>query len=243
MDESGSGCTERADGEGVPNSSGGVSDSPELLQNPRPPICSQCGSSCGEGDSSSEGPERKGIKRPKIYLQGEKSFQCGACVVASVLDYFGVEPDHINTLYQQLRGEYKHSGDHDNGLFQASLQSWFLRRDWVCIDSNLQGPYEYKEDGKDYYAADNTFKNQRVATWRCIKRMLLDGYLCLLAFNTNYNTGHYAIVYDAFVKKSLHWLRIACSQQGYMEVQALDFLKPGTVQDFLFVKPDNLELR
>lgn len=184
------------------------------------------------------------MKKPRIYLQGEKSFQCGACVVASVLNYFGEEPPSINELYTTIRNEYTYSGNRDNGLITSAVQSYFLRRDWIAIDANLRGPYEYADDSDSKtYAADLTFNNQKVATWRNIKRMLQDGYLCCMAFNTNYNTGHFAIVYDAFVRKNLHWLRIACSQQGYMEVQALDFLKKGAIQDFLFVKPDNLELR
>lgn len=180
-----------------------------------------------------------GMKKPKIFHQPEKSYHCGACASASVLHWFGEEPDPVLTLYKDLRNEERMTGD-NGGLYSTSIQNYFLRKDWVAIVSHTGGPAEYYEDGrrKSYHSETH----QCIATWRVINQMLLDGYLCILEYKTNAGTNHFAVVYDAFIRRNIYWLRLACSAQGYMELQAEDFLK-GTGTSQLFIKPHNNEYR
>lgn len=155
------------------------------------------------------------------------------------MSYFGQEPDPIPTLYKALMAEGGPKSS--DGLYDHCLTSYLQRRDWVAIAATSGTPVEYdNEDGRQLpgHARDH----QRIATWRNIKRMLQDGYLCILSYKTTAATYHFAVVYDAFIRKNMHWLRVACSSQGYMEVQAIQFLdRTGTQQ--IYVKPDDLELR
>lgn len=184
---------------------------------------------------------KKPVKKPKIYHQPEKSFHCGACATATVLHWFGEEPDPILSLYKQLRAEgHRYNGDGE-GLYSTQLQSYFMRMDWVAIVNRSGGPFENIE-GKDYPDSNHHFVHQKLATWRIIHQMLQDGFLCVLEYDTAASTKHFAVVYDAFVRRNIYWLKVACSSQGYMEVQVESFLtKTGTSQ--LFLKPHNNEYR
>jgi len=178
-------------------------------------------------------------RKPKIYHQAEKSYHCGACVTATVLDWFGEEPDPILKLYKDLRGEENSS--ETEGLYKSSLQSYFLRKDWICLSNTSGGPAELHHD-KSRLASHHEKPHQRIATWRIINQMLKDGYLCILEYRTAAGTYHFAVVYDAFLRRNIHWLKIACSGQGYMEVQVESFFD-NTGTSHLFIKPCNNEYR
>lgn len=125
-------------------------------------------------------------------------------------------------------------------MYASTIQSYFLRKDWVCLVNNSGGPYELDEDGCSQSHHEHT--HQRLATWRIIRQMLQDGYLCILEYRSNGGNNHFAVVYDAFIKRNIYWLRIACSSSGYMEVQVEDFFKKtGTTQ--VFIKPQTNEYR
>jgi hypothetical protein len=115
-------------------------------------------------------------------------------------------------------------------MYASTLQSYFLRKDWICLVNSSGGPAELDEKG--HTSTHHEFAHQRIATWRVIKQMLHDDYLCILEYYTNAGSNHFAVVYDAFIRRNIYWLRI----------QSEDFFKKtGTTQ--VFVKPHSNEYR
>lgn len=179
-------------------------------------------------------------KKPKIFHQPEKSSHCGACASASILDWFGEEPESIPILFAQLRGEGRTYEGMTPGLWASHIQSYFLRKDWVCLINRSGGPVEKDLKGEDVHS--HSQKHQQIATWRIIHQMLKDGYMCILEYSTASQTNHFAVVYDAFIKRNMYNLRLACSSQGYLEYPAEYILnETGTSQ--LFIKPHNNEYK